>query len=287
MKLSIITVTHFRSQLLSQMALVSILGQTSRSFEWIVINDGADLATKSLIQGLNPDFPLIYQDMPHPVAGFGLAYGRNFGLSLASGEVVTYLDDDNQFEPIFVDETINFYRRYPHCEYSMASQRRRRDVIDSFARTGGDRGQVIKAGKEFISPTADCTLADLITHRQLIDSNGFSHRRMDAPAWNPDLKIYVDYDYLLRCAGQWGREGFRLNPQVLVAYTQTNEGIIGRSSYQDWGVELERIYSSEADYGVLVDEEVEILRSLATKYQGYQPQKQKISAFSEVAEGIS
>jgi glycosyltransferase involved in cell wall biosynthesis len=278
MKLSIITVTHCRSQLLSQMALASILGQTSRSFEWIVINDGADLATKSLIQGLNPDFPLIYRDRPHPVAGFGLAHGRNFGLAVASGEIVTYLDDDNQFEPIFVAEMINFYQRYPQCQYSMATQRRRRDVID--------RGQVVKAGKEFISPRVDCTLADLITHRQLIDSNGFSHRRIGAPAWNPDLKIYVDYDYLLRCASSWGREGFMLNPQVLVEYTQTNEGIIGRSSYQDWGVELDQVYSNQADYGILAYEEVEILRLLADKYQGYQAQTQKIVAFSEVTEGI-
>jgi glycosyltransferase involved in cell wall biosynthesis len=278
MKLSIITVTRCRSQLLSQMALASILGQTSRSFEWIVINDGADLATKSLIQGLNPDFPLIYRDMPHPVAGFGLAHGRNFGLSVASGEIVTYLDDDNHFEPIFVAEMINFYQRYPQCQYSMATQRRRRDVIN--------RGQVIKAGKEFISPTVNCTLADLITHRQLIDSNGFSHRRMAAPAWNPELRIYVDYDYLLRCADQWGREKFRLNPQVLVTYTQTNEGIIGRSSYQDWGIELDQIFRNRAEYGVLTGEEAEILRSLAAKYQEYRTQTQKIAAFSEVVEGI-
>jgi glycosyltransferase involved in cell wall biosynthesis len=274
MKLSIITVTHCRSQLLSQTALVSILAQTDRCFEWIVINDGADPMTRSVIKGLNPDFPLNYQDMPHPIKGFGLAYGRNLGISLASGEIVAYLDDDNKFDPTFVAETLAFYQRHPQCRFSMTTQRRRRRIIH--------QTQVVKEGREFISPQANSTLADLITHRQLVDSNGFSHRRINAPAWNPWLKIYLDYDYLLRCTGLWGRSSFRLNPQMLVEYIQTNQGVIGRSSYQEWGIELEQIYRNRADYAVLADEEVIRLRSLASQYQQCLPQSQKIKAFSKI-----
>jgi glycosyltransferase involved in cell wall biosynthesis len=271
MKLSIITVTHWRPEILSKKALVSIFSQTDQDFEWIVINDGADPTTSTLIQNLDPDFTVIYQDMPHPVSGFGLAHGRNLGLSLASGEIVTYLDDDNQFDRTFVAETIAFYQNYPHCQYAMTTQRRRRCALS--------QGQVVKAGKKFISPQANCTLADLISHRQLMDSNGFSHYRIKAPSWNPDLKIYVDYDYLLRCNSCWGRSSFLLNPQVLVDYTQTNEGIIGRSSYQDWGVELEQIYQNQASYDNLLDEEVKILQSLADKYQNYSPKVPETIAF--------
>lgn len=259
MKLSIITVTHHRPELFSQKALASIFAQTDCSFEWIVINDGADPATSALIQSLDPNFGLIYRDMPHPSEGFGLSHGRNLGLSLASSEVVTYLDDDNQFDPDFVSETIKFYQDHSNCSYSMTTQRRNRHVLKD--------GQIVKAGREFISPEKNCTLTDLVTHQQLFDSNGFSHLRFAAPDWNPNLRIYVDYDYLLRCISLWGRSSFLLNSQVLVDYTQTNEGVIGRSSYQDWGEELEQIYQNLANYKVLLSYEVDILRSLIAKYK--------------------
>jgi hypothetical protein len=96
---------------------------------------------------------------------------------------------------------------------------------------------VVKQGKEFFSPTPDCTVDELITHQQLVDSNGFAHRSIafiKDLSWNPDLRIYIDYEFFLKCASYWRRESFGLNPAVLVDYVQTNQGIIGSSTYQEW-----------------------------------------------------
>ena len=224
-KVSIITVTRLRPQLLSQ-AIDSLKAQSSQDFEWIVINDGEDIATRDLISNSQIDFTHIYLEMLHPDKGFGLSYGRNRGVVIAQGDIVTYLDDDNTFKPNFVAETIAFFDHHSQVNYAMPIQQRRRDVIRD--------GVVVKRGKEFFSPTSDCTVEELISHQQLIDSNGFVHRntRDLSLTWNPELKVYIDYEFLLKCICHWGGESFRINPSILVDYVQTNKGMIARAALE-------------------------------------------------------
>jgi glycosyltransferase involved in cell wall biosynthesis len=225
-KLSIITVTRTRPHLLLN-AIESLRSQTCQDFEWIVVNDGVDIATRNLVHNHPLSF-YTYLEMAHPAKGFGLSIGRNRGLVVAEGEIVTYLDDDNTFKPNFVAETIAFFDTHPQMNYSMPIQQRRREVLRD--------GVVVKRGKEFFSPTPDCKVDELITHQQLVDSNGFAHRSIASIkdlSWNPDLRIYIDYEFFLKCASYWRRESFGLNPAVLVDYVQTNQGVIGSSTYQE------------------------------------------------------
>lgn len=270
-KVSIITVTRSRPQLLVQ-AIASLQAQTSQDFEWIVINDGEDPATKELISNLSLDFPIHYNSMPSLILGFGLCHGRNRGLILADGEIITYLDDDNTFNPNFVAETIAFFEAHPQINYSMPVQQRRRDVIEA--------GVVVKRGKEFFSPSLDCSIEELINHQQLIDSNGFCHQANAQLNWNPDLRIYIDYEFLLRCVDLWGREKFATNPVVLVDYIQTNQGIIGQSNYQDWAKELECIVKSYYLYSCLSEGNILALDSLKDKYLLKHQEVQQIAAFA-------
>ena len=50
MKLTVITVTHKRAEKLANVALPSILAQIVKSFEWIIVNDGQDIATRDSIE---------------------------------------------------------------------------------------------------------------------------------------------------------------------------------------------------------------------------------------------
>jgi hypothetical protein len=76
----------------------------------------------------------------------------------------------------------------------MVQQRRRRDTIQN--------GKPVKLGQPFTSPNADSTICELIRHEELIDSNGFTHERLGAPRWNPDYRVFADYEYFLRCLEQ-------------------------------------------------------------------------------------
>ena len=50
MKLTVITVTHKRAEKLANVALPSILAQIVKSIEWIIVNDGRDIATRDLME---------------------------------------------------------------------------------------------------------------------------------------------------------------------------------------------------------------------------------------------
>ncbi|MBP5977634.1 glycosyltransferase [Brasilonema sp. CT11] len=62
MKLSIITVTYNRPEHLRIVALASIFNETEPNFEWVVVNDGANLQVREIISQLILDFPIIYQE---------------------------------------------------------------------------------------------------------------------------------------------------------------------------------------------------------------------------------
>ena len=95
MKVSIITATYNRPEKLSAIALPSLLNQTDKNFEWVVINDGANPQTREIIHTLSLDFPIVYLEIAHPSSGFGLCYARNLGIESATKDLISYLDDDN------------------------------------------------------------------------------------------------------------------------------------------------------------------------------------------------
>jgi glycosyltransferase involved in cell wall biosynthesis len=149
--LSIVTVTHHRSEILLEKASPSLQQQTCSNFEWVVINDGCDVATRQAIEAFqkaNPRMAIQYFDLDHPQEGFGLAHGRNVGLSYANYDWICYLDDDNSFVPNFVEESLGFLASHSEALYIITQQSRRRYVYVD--------GQVVKQGMLFLSPTSPC-----------------------------------------------------------------------------------------------------------------------------------
>lgn len=272
-KMSIVTVTRNRPNLLAQRALKSLQKQTNRFFEWIVINDGGDPETRHLIEQEKTDFKITYREIPQKEFGFALCHGRNLGRSLAKNDLIAYLDDDNSLTPDFVVEMISFMSQAPHLKLALPLQKRSRQVWQN--------GNVVVQGKTFISPQINSTIDELVCHRELFDSNGFVHHRCISPTWNPNYRIYCDYEYFLQCLSNWGTGSFGINPQPLVEYIQSNQGIIGQSNYGDWAKELKQILDNANDYQVIASnsEYFECLRSLQSKFHLKHQQQLNIPAF--------
>ncbi len=276
-QISIITVTRNRAELLAQKALASLQQQTSFGFEWIVINDGFDTATRALIESVKPNlnFDCIYREMPHPEDGFALCYGRNLGIKLAKNELVAYLDDDNALYPEFIASMTRFMAANPQLKLALPRQKRSRQVWQN--------GTVVVRGKTFISPSFDSNVDDLICHRELVDSNGLTHTLADAPRWNPEHRIYCDYEYFLQCLSLWGSDRFEINPKPFVEYIQSNQGIIGQSDYGSWAMELKQILANHESYSILASDS-EYLRALELLFEQYyqkHEKRQNIPAFKE------
>ncbi|MCC6764889.1 MAG: glycosyltransferase [Deltaproteobacteria bacterium] len=113
---SVIVPTHDRPDML-RTALRSILAQTYRDFEIVVVNDcGIDV--QHVIEGLDHQGRVSY--VRHAV-NRGLAAARNSGLGVARGRFVAYLDDDDVFYPEHLATLVPLLEQRPeHLFYSDA-----------------------------------------------------------------------------------------------------------------------------------------------------------------------
>lgn len=62
-------------------------------------------------------------------------------------------------------------------------------------------------------------------------------------------------------------------------YVQRSDGIIGRSSYQDWAVELEQILALARAYPALDDAAIEQLQGQMRRWQAAASRGKAIAAF--------
>lgn len=109
---SIILCTFNRAALITR-ALRSVVYQSYKKWELIIIDDGSQDGTEDLLLPLAKiDERLIY----HRHANRGLAASRNVGLSLASGSYVTFLDSDDEYLPKHIDKRVEYMVRHPHVD---------------------------------------------------------------------------------------------------------------------------------------------------------------------------
>jgi glycosyltransferase involved in cell wall biosynthesis/radical SAM superfamily enzyme YgiQ (UPF0313 family)/ADP-heptose:LPS heptosyltransferase/tetratricopeptide (TPR) repeat protein len=100
---SVIVPTHNRPEMLVE-TIRSILNQSYRNFEIIVVNDaGADV--EGVVHHLNRDGNITY--VRHS-RNRGLAAARNTGIRVSRGKYLAYLDDDDIFYPDHLETLVNF-----------------------------------------------------------------------------------------------------------------------------------------------------------------------------------
>lgn len=92
-EISVIIPTYNREQTLKR-AIKSILNQTFRSFELIVVDDGSTDGTKALIDSFS-DTRIVYRYQHNK----GACAARNLGISIARGKYVSFQDSDDEWLP--------------------------------------------------------------------------------------------------------------------------------------------------------------------------------------------
>jgi glycosyltransferase involved in cell wall biosynthesis len=94
-------------------AVDSLLGQTHRNLEVVIVNDGSFTAADSILAELerSPRVTVVTQ------ANKGESAARNLGVLLARGDYVAMLDADNMLEPTFVERALATHRRQPDLAY--------------------------------------------------------------------------------------------------------------------------------------------------------------------------
>ncbi len=109
---SVIVPTVNRPEFLVR-AIKSILNQTYRAFEVIVINDGGE-DVGEMLSTIDVGGRIVYLRLPK---SYERSYARNMGIRAAKGKYIAYLDDDDQYLPDHLETLVTFLE---NSEYQVA-----------------------------------------------------------------------------------------------------------------------------------------------------------------------
>ena len=100
-RVSVIITTYNRAHLVSQ-AIQSVLDQTFRDFELIIVDDGSSDDTEAVVRGFNdPRIRYIYQENK------GISGARNTGIRNARGRYIAFLDSDDLWLPTKIEQQVH------------------------------------------------------------------------------------------------------------------------------------------------------------------------------------
>lgn len=103
--ISIIMATWNRGSLIEN-AIKSVLQQTYKNWELIIVDDGGTDNTASILQNYLTNKRIQYFQRSHE----GVSATRNFGLSKSKGEIITYLDSDNTWHSDYLTIVANAFQ---------------------------------------------------------------------------------------------------------------------------------------------------------------------------------
>ena len=115
-RVSVISIFYNASAYLSE-AIDSVLNQSFRDFELLLVDDGSTDESTSIAQGFAASDPDRIRYLSHPgKVNRGMSATRNLGLSAARGEFVAFIDADDRWAPGKLGEQIAILDSMPEVD---------------------------------------------------------------------------------------------------------------------------------------------------------------------------
>lgn len=213
-KVSVIMPTYNRAYVLWR-AIQSVLAQTERRWELLVVDDGSTDCTRRMLEEFrDPRVSTI------ETANHGPSAARNLGLERAVGEYVAYLDSDNTWLPNFLEKMLDSASAGDDVLWYCGA------TVSFWDRDEAGKWRLIERAPE---PRRQYNL-DQVWQLKSPDTNCLLHRRdvaLEVDGWDEDCRWLEDWDFFLRVALRYPKR-LRWVPAVLVDYRQVHgEGADG------------------------------------------------------------
>jgi len=194
----------FNAENYIRFSIESILSQTHKNFEFLVIDDGSTDNSKKIIESIE-DERLIYKKKNHT----GLSDTLNYGIKLSKSELIFRMDSDDYSQPNRIELQIKFMNENPEIS-----------LCGSFMYIINNNNKIISKKK---LPENDKFIKKTIMHNSNIMHPTFCFKKSDiieAGCYRDQFTYAQDYDLILRLITNNCK--FANLPEYLLLYRQSN-----------------------------------------------------------------
>ncbi|MGA2668941.1 MAG: glycosyltransferase [Ignavibacteria bacterium] len=192
-KIAVIIPTYNRAQIITE-SIVSVLHQTFKDFELIVVDDGSTDNTKEVVANINDHrIRYIYQN------NHGASAARNAGIKASTSEYVAFLDSDDFYVDNAVEKAINCLESHPNVGFSYGQcyvSRLGGNIYRTRKSAFHDNSTIIEPFMQIRELLLICpiTLSSLTVRRRCFDEVGI---------FNEDLFFGEDFHMFIRLAKKY------------------------------------------------------------------------------------
>ncbi len=184
-RVSVIIPTYNRAWTL-RAAVDSVLAQTYRDFELIVVDDGSTDDTAEILQPYGPDITVIRQ------ANAGVSAARNTGIRAAKGAFIAFLDSDDRWLADKLGVQVGFFASHPEAVICQTEE----TWIRNGKRVNPKKVHQKPSGRIFKVSLALCLVSPsaVMLRKSLFDEIG---------GFDENLPACEDYDLWLRVSARY------------------------------------------------------------------------------------
>jgi glycosyltransferase involved in cell wall biosynthesis len=183
MKISVVMTTYNYGSFVKE-SINSVLSQTYKDFELIIIDDGSEDGTKKIVSKYTSDARVkyLYQD------NAGQPKAKNRGIRESRGEFIAFLDADDIWMPIKLEKQLALF---DESEVGVVYSRRKWINPDGFEISGDERK--LRRGKilDYIFVDNFVCFSSSVIRRSYLEQVGF---------FDESLPMGIDYDLWIRLA---------------------------------------------------------------------------------------
>lgn len=183
MELISVVVPAYNCENTIERCLKSVLNQTYRSLQVIVVNDGSTDNTESVVKRIqNEDSRVKMVSTPN----CGVSHARNIGIETAEGEYIAFLDADDFIDSTMYESLVSLIQKHQvqiaHCSYKNVNENG--EIISIV----GNTGKILQQGHD---EAIECFLTDRLFCEALWNKL-YSKDLFDTVRLNEDLRINED-----------------------------------------------------------------------------------------------
>ena len=185
-QVSVIIPTFNRAQMVRR-AIESVLAQTFRDFELIVVDDGSTDETRAFLESQKDKIVALFHERNR-----GPAAARNTGIAASNAPMIAFLDSDDYWLPQKLEVQASFFRQHPQaiaCQTEEVWIRRGK-------RVNPKKIHRKPSGHIFVPSLRLCLISPsaIMIKKQILDQIGW---------FDETLPACEDYDLWLRLTCKW------------------------------------------------------------------------------------